>query len=655
MRTRNCTIFGWVVLLLLAVSCTEPLPLRDLPEGEDIPVRFALSLEGSAPAPATKADVRTLTELKESGAAFRGLDNIRTLAFAREGKIQSGDEALADLRYLPSIPSDGLFANNHAHLYQNGYLALPRGTASMLVYGHAPVVRNNNWSEQERKHRNGSLIENPWSRYASSVTFTPEPIYTSDASTLILRIANTLSYLVYDSNAHTPIQSSFSFFINKDGVKSSRFVTVKWDADVENGDLRDCFNWFTGNGQMISGAGNNVEYMLTTLYATIKQLQTTFSSVTTSEAHPYTYTEQGQQYEAYTDDALQTPLTRESMYLSLCNAILARFDDIFENALFPVRKSDTGAITLTGDYHEFPVNLGLPAGASILRWKGATFSPVVSGDFDRIAAMGDFCYMPPLYYYANTTIHTTWDEDVEDYYDSSTGSWLEILNHYMSGNKVVESTRMVALDDSLQYACSMLIASVRATKINLPDRNGHHTNVEAADVFPVTGIIIGGQYQQDLNFAPATASDAKEYYLYDNLIEDVSLQYASSTSTSTTQLPTFRTLVYPSRVKSDVYFYMEFRNDSGFSFTGADGIILPGSRFYLAGKLDFPTTQNTEQQGGKYFDRIFTQDHTTTVSCVVSSLENAFLCVPLMEPQLRLGVKTEVHWITSSPATLKLE
>lgn len=647
MRRRNCTIGGWI-LLLLAISCAEPLPLHDRPEGESIPVRFALSLEGGTPA--TKADVNTVTEL--NGATFRGMTDIHILAFSREGKVQPGDEALAQTRYLPAIPSNGLIDNNHAHLFQNGYLALPHGTASMLIYGKSPTVTNDNWNEQERKHRNGSLSENPWTLSASSVTFTPEPIIASntasqDAANQERIISEALSYMVYDSDNQTAIQSpSITFYYNKNGTTTAGFTTVRWNAAIENEALRACFNWFTGNGQMMSAAGNNVEYMLTALYNKIVELRNGFSSVTASESHPYIHTDAGRQYETFTDASLQSPLTQESLYLSLCNAILARFDS--NPQITKVTENEEVSYTLTGEQHEFPLNLGLPAGASVLRWQGTTFVPVTTGDFDRIAATGDFCYMPALYYYANTTIHTSWDEKVDAYYNSSSASWREILGHYNSGNKVVGETRAVALDDSLQFACSMLIANVRATTSQLPDKNQLKINVENADVFPVTGIIIGGQYQQDLNFAPTTETDAREYYLYDNQISNIGLKYSSST----TSLSSFRTLVFPTRESADVYFYMEFRNNSGTAFTGADGVILPGGRFYLAGKLDFPTDQSQQQE---VFSRIFTQDHYTTVSCVVSSLENAFLCVPEMGPQLRLGVKTQVKWATSAPLTIKLE
>ena len=655
MRKRYCTIGGWL-LLLLASSCVVQLPLDERMEWGAIPVQFALSLEAGVPA--TKANINILTELQTGLSPeqrFRGLVDIHTLPFAREGKVQATDEALGDSRYLPSIDEDGLIANNHAHLFSNGNVALPRGTASMLVYGRAPLVNNPEWSEQERKHCNGSLIESRWTRAASSITFSPDPICTSETTDLAYQIANILSYLVYDSNASHPVRTETTvYFVTNNGENKSRIVTMDWDANIGNTALRECFNWFTGRGQMMSGTGYNVEYMLTMLYNELNRIEEDLSDPT--ETNPFMVTYEGKEYAAYTD--IGQPITKEMLYLDLCHTILNRFD-VSE---IPITISETDEINLTEALHGYPTDYGLPAGAAVLRWKGTTFVPVIHGDFDRIASADHFCYMPSLYYFANSRISTSWDETVEQVYTSSKLYWTNILQHYDSGKTVVRETRAVALDDSLQYACSMMVANVRATVTDLPDNDGNdrtNINVQAGDVFPVTGIIIGSQYRPDFNFTPMSDhslsgedEDIEEYYLYDNQIDGISLQYAANTNA----LPTFQTLVFPTPENDDVYFYLEFRNDSGTPFTGADGVILPGSHFYLAGKLEFPVDQDVEQQQGKYFTRIFTQDHYTSVSCVVSSLENAFLCVPEMETQqLRLGVKTNLNWITATPRAIILE
>lgn len=656
MRKRVC-IGGWL-FLFLAISCVEQSPLHEETEGGAIPVQFALSLESGAVA--TKANVNILTELQtgqDVSDRFRGLVDIRTLPFGREGKVRTSDEALWDGRYLPAISShadddyqekdatgawtgnyhNGLIRNNNAHLYPNGSVTLPRGTASMLVYGKAALADREGWTEQERKHSNGSLIESEWTREAASITFSPDPIYTSEANGMAFNIAQALSYIVYDVNDLHPIRTAPVSFYYGNGQTGT--VTVQWDADIANVSLRECFNWFTGYGQIMSSAGYNVEYMLTALYGRLTSLAAEFGSETAPT--PYVHTDNGREYETFTDAAHEMPLTAEVLYQNLCNVILDRFET---NASL-VLDRETGKVSLGGLLHDFPLNFGLPAGASVIRWKGSTFVPVIYGDFDRIASIGRFCYMPRLYYFVNTTISTAIDEEVCQVYTSSTQSWRDILSHYGKGKKVVGDTKAVALDYPLDYACSMLVANVRSTVTELPDNDGNNrTNIRVEDnVLPVTGIIIGSQFEQDFSFAPKSGVD--EYYLYDNQIEGI---YLKKYPDSTPSLPDFRTLVLPTPEQDDVYFYLEFRNDSGQSFTGADGVILPGSHFYLAGKLEFP--EGTESP------RIFTQDHYTSVSCVVSSLENAFLCVPELETQqLRLGVKTNIDWIMSTPRTLILE
>ena len=104
----------------------------------------------------------------------------------------------------------------------------------------------------------------------------------------------------------------------------------------------------------------------------------------------------------------------------------------------------------------------------------------------------------------------------------------------------------------------------------------------------------------------------------------------------------------PSPQTSDVYFFLELRNDSSSSFTGAEGIILPGSKFYLAGVL--------EKSEDPVLDRVFMQDYFTTVKCTVTSLANAHISVPEMgEPQLTLGVQTRLNWIMSASAYVVLD
>ena len=80
-------------------------------------------------------------------------------------------------------------------------------------------------------------------------------------------------------------------------------------------------------------------------------------------------------------------------------------------------------------------------------------------------------------------------------------------------------------------------------------------------------------------------------------------------------------------------------------FKGADGIIPEGSRFYLAGKISAPSPEKVAEG----LNRVFMQDSYTQITCKISSLENAYLCIPQMgNPELQLGVQTKANWFFSS-------
>ena len=253
--------------------------------------------------------------------------------------------------------------------------------------------------------------------------------------------------------------------------------------------------------------------------------------------------------------------------------------------------------------------------------------------------------MPPLYYYVNTLVKTSYDRYIYELYGSKT--WEEILPYYSVGGIVTHDVKAIALEDPLQYACAMMVATVKASAAILKDKNGNDVSIDN-EVFPLTGVIIGGQYKQHFDFTPVTDDGdnelQEEHYLFDNHFSNLYL--------STSGTDPFRTLVLPTPKDRDVYFLLEFENESGNSFVGADGVIAPDSHFYLAGKLEPPTDENRAEG----LDRAFMSDHYTTVSCTISSLKDAFLAVPqLGDPSLDLGVQTQLTWYFSSSSHVVLD
>lgn len=193
-----------------------------------------------------------------------------------------------------------------------------------------------------------------------------------------------------------------------------------------------------------------------------------------------------------------------------------------------------------------------------------------------------------------------------------------------------------ALDSALQYSCAMLVTTVRASADQLDDADGlYSTQVSpGTSNLPVTGVIVGSQMDLNFDFTPFGST---EYYLYDNCISGVYLKKAEQASA-----PAFKTLVSQT---PDVYFCLELRNDSGAAFTGADGLVLPGSNFYLVGAIELP--------GDDSYTRVFERDHTTTINCLVSSLADARTAVPDLEhPHLSVGLQVNPNWKESTPSSL---
>ena len=340
------------------------------------------------------------------------------------------------------------------------------------------------------------------------------------------------------------------------------------------------------------------------------------------------------------------PLLYRDLYNGLRDLVLTRFTlpAVTDHAVV-----DGNALTVQfkdDSVREYPDYLGLPSGCAILRWTPAGFVvPQVNG-VEGIAPINRYCYPPALYYYANTTIRTSMDDDIgSSYTDKGYTTWAQVLADYTLGTAVSSHTRSIALVEPAQFCVGLLSATVKSSRSWLQDNDGlPETTVDAVgENLPLTGIILGGQFEQDFSFTPIYSGndDDEEYYLYDNQIPGVFLTTETSAPILTLSLET--------PPDKDVYFTLEFRNDTGKTFYGADGRILPGRKFYLVGKLELPAQPRA-------FDSAVVKDHYTQVTCTIHSLEGAYNAVPdLGFPQLVVGVQTQVNWILATPTTVIME
>ena len=110
----------------------------------------------------------------------------------------------------------------------------------------------------------------------------------------------------------------------------------------------------------------------------------------------------------------------------------------------------------------------------------------------------------------------------------------------------------------------------------------------------------------------------------------------------------------------EVTIALEFRNDSGTDFRGKGGVIYPGTKFYLLGKIKPEEISQESQASTEIPDdvktRVFTRDYVTTVSTKVESLANAYNVLPnILGGRLELGVTLTPDWIQAETTNVLLE
>ena len=323
-----------------------------------------------------------------------------------------------------------------------------------------------------------------------------------------------------------------------------------------------------------------------------------------------------------------TPTVR-NMYTDILAALTsggASADEI--NSLMPIVQDLETALGSLGP--TFPASAGIPEGAMGMWWNGKQYVRLINQVNIALVPLQGYCYPPSLWYYANSPVKTSDDESVKSEYKPANAAWNDILGHYNDGPTVVSSTHAVAIEEQLQYGPALLELTLNPT------------TVAEAIGCPLTGIIVDSQKDLDFGFAPKSVGVSR--FVYDNDISGVSI--------SATASQPVRTLLVQTPAGQTVHFALEFRNTSGSTLHCQQGDILPNCRFYLAGELAM--TQGT-QPVGKNIPSVFYQDHKTSVVVKVASLSHAYNTVPdLRDPQLEIGLVTEMKWVQIEPGSVKL-
>lgn len=313
---------------------------------------------------------------------------------------------------------------------------------------------------------------------------------------------------------------------------------------------------------------------------------------------------------------------------------------------------------------DYPANISLPDGAAVVKWNETAqkFEPwTVTTTEVNINRLDRFVYPAELWYYANSRIKTSTKNQKDNY---NLTKWSDVLAKYETDNGVMNvNVRSVAIKEPLSYAVGCLqiglVLGETLRDAGVPSKTITLSESMAASgltpaklgTFPLTAVIVSGQHAQTFDFT-AKNTDNNELIIYDNQIPaGISMGDAIAEYPSTDNPEKYvNTLVFQTKDGENVRFALEFENNSGEDFTGCDGTVFAGTKFYLVGDIKVPTGQTND-----WMKRVFTKNYTTQGTVRISSLKQAYTYLPdLLDPRLEIGIKLVPNWVLSTPTNVPL-
>ena len=292
----------------------------------------------------------------------------------------------------------------------------------------------------------------------------------------------------------------------------------------------------------------------------------------------------------------------------------------------------------------YPRSLNLPDGAAAIRWTGSKFEvKTTTTQLDNINGINRYTYPAELMFFVDSPIRTSAEEVSKTVYQENTKTWSAFLDTYYNGSTAVNTnTKAVAVENPIQYGVGRLDLTLTTMSATLKDAKEETVTNANMTTMPLTGIIIGGQHTVGFNMKPQEPqTDVDGRFIYETTVDATDLA-TEGYKTST--------LVLQSYDNEKVPVILEFENKTGQAFTGKDGTVYPGTRFYLIAMAD-PAGKGS----GDYANRVFTQDYITTMSMSVTSLAKAYTCMPdLLAPRLEIGVQVVTKWIQATTTNVEL-
>ena len=294
----------------------------------------------------------------------------------------------------------------------------------------------------------------------------------------------------------------------------------------------------------------------------------------------------------------------------------------------------------------YPQSLGLPDGAAAIRWTGSQFEvKTTTTQLDNINGINRYTYPAELMFFVDSPIRTSAKEVAKTVYQENTKTWSAFLNDNYTGSTAVNTnTKAVAVENPIQYGVGRLDLTLTTMSPALRDAKDEVVSNTSMTTLPLTGVIIGGQHTVGFNMKPqGEQTDIDGRFIYETTVDKTNY---------TTQGYKTSTLVLQSYDNEKVPVILEFENNTEHAFTGKDGTVYPGARFYLIALID---PADKKEVGKDYTNRVFTQDYITTMSMRVTSLAKAYTCMPdLLAPRLEVGVQVVTKWIQATTTNVEL-
>lgn len=608
MRTNfKFALMSAAALLSLGLaSCSsndEEAPVNPTFDGQSVKTQFTISLPGNVAK--TRMTYGTVQGSEAIG-DFRGMDNIvivpymsatdRTTRLGKNITLWYGTQAKPDatVNAENSIPDGKLLANTNAVLFND--VTIPLRTSGFLFYGKATETTTDNYA-------NGKLTVAGMGDddQITAKTFTPTPIVETVKTTK----GETIATYVTSIAAAAADQATYP--------------GATWAACAD-----------AANHTVANQAWYNAD---------LGERYTAFTSLKPGGS-------------AYVQAAVQ----------DLYSAILSSTNPVAEAIKTAIKSKATddgnGKLTFAADISGYPGddNNSMPDGAAALTWDTATpkraTAVAANTNNGMTVNMAKVVFPAALWYYVDSPLKTA-NTSMKDEYNGSNTDWNGILSKYTDGTSVVAATRSVAINKPIQYGVGRL--DTKVNKLNAAkyyDRQGVEVNI--ANGFTFTGVLIGGQNAVDYKFEPSADGD---FTIYDKTINEENS--GSKTLSASADAGTNHTLALQTIKNSPVYVALEFVND-GDDFYGVDGVVKKGCKFYMIAQLDPQATTGVSDYANTD-GKVFMQDHKTLATFTIAAgdddtdgngwaedpagFANAYVTIPdLRTPMLELGFSVDLKW-----------